>query len=132
VLDNEEIKERIQITKDKIQRLDDRYKKAYTPKSPTGECSYFDFDSIHGSKKEYNMEEYYKERLRLTTLIELDQELIDSKGEEYDDKLYLSLLKTNVQKVKYLRIVREYTQTKISEILGISERHVRRIELELK
>jgi DNA-binding transcriptional regulator YiaG len=128
----DDIRERININIEKIERLDEKYRKAYMPKAPSGECSYFDYDSIHGSKKEHNLEEYYNERLRLQTLIELDQELINSKGQDNDDKLYISLLKTNVQKVRYLRIVRGYTQAKVAEILNISERTVRRIELESK
>lgn len=131
MLDIDEIRERIQLNREKIAALDKKYEEAYMPKLPSGECSYSDFDSIRGSKKEYRLEEYYNERVRLLTLIELDEELIRSKGAESDDDLYLSLLKTNLQKVRYLRIVRGYTQAKVSEKIGISERQVRRIELEI-
>jgi len=127
-----EIKERIDRNIKSLCDLDDKYLKAYSPQDcPTG-TSYNDYDSIHGSKSEYRIEQYWKEKQKLLALIELDKQLIISIGLQVEDKEYLNLLNNNNQKVKYLRQVKGYTQAKTSEILGISERQVIRIENKLK
>lgn len=128
----EEIKQRIDNNIKALCELDEKYIKAYCPQScPTG-TSYNDYDSIHGGKKEPRVEDYYKERQRLLALIELDEQLIISIGIQVDEKEYLNLFKDNIQRVKYLRWVRGYKQAKVAEIIGISERHVQRIEKEIK
>ncbi|OCA99599.1 hypothetical protein BGS1_09150 [Clostridium beijerinckii] len=64
-------------------------------------------------------------------LIELDEQLIVSIGLQADDG-YVNLLENNQQKVKYYRFIKGYTQTKTAELLNLSERHVQRIEKEIK
>jgi len=128
----EEIRQRIDNNIKALCDLDEKYLKAYCPQdTPTG-TSYTDYDAIHGGKKEHRIEDYYKEKQRLSALIELDEHLIISIGLQVDDNEYLDLLKSNDQKVKYLRWVKGYTQAKTSEILEISERQVIRIENKLK
>lgn len=63
-----------------------------------------------------------------TILRELDASISD----EEKDKQYINKLNKTSDKVKYLRLVKSYTQEKAAEIIGISERHVKRIEREIK
>lgn len=128
----EEIRGRIENNLKALRELDEKYLKAYKPKDWPEGTSYNDYDSIHGGKKEPRVENYYKERQRLLALIELDEQLIISIGLQVNDDEYLNLLKDNAQKVKYLRVVKGYTQAKTAEILELSERHVIRIENKLK
>lgn len=130
-IDRREIEDRIINNKLQIKKLDSKYLKAYCPKSPTGETSYEDYDCIHGSKKEYRIEEYYRQKKRLMAMVELDEQILQSANCLVEDKKYLELLENKEQKVKYLRIIRGYTQEKTADILGISDRHVRRIEKRL-
>lgn len=53
-------------------------------------------------------------------------------AEEEKDSLYVSKLNKTIDKVKYLRILKKYTQVKTAEIIGISVRQVQRIEKNLK
>lgn len=48
------------------------------------------------------------------------------------DEMYINKLNNNKDKVKYLRIVKNYTQAETANIIGISERQVQRIEKYLK
>lgn len=128
----EEIKQRIDNNIKALCDLDEKYIKAYKPKDWPEGTSYNDYDSIHGGKKEPRVEDYYKERQRLLALIELDEQLITSMGLQVHEKEYLSFLKNNNQKVQYYRFVKGYTQAKTAEIMRISERHVQRIEKNIK
>lgn len=60
------------------------------------------------------------------------RELDISISDEKTDKEYINKLNRTVDKVKYLRFVKSYTQVKAAEIIGISSRHVRRIEKKIK
>lgn len=53
-------------------------------------------------------------------------------SDEEKDKIYVSKLNRNKDKVKYLRIVKCYTQEKTADIAGISVRQVQRIDKLLK
>ena len=61
-------------------------------------------------------------------LKELDTSIAD-KNRDYE---YISKLNRTIDKVKYLRLVKNYTQSSAAEIIGISPRHVRRLERKLK
>lgn len=63
-----------------------------------------------------------------TILNELD---ISLKNME-KDKAYVDRLNKTKDKVKYLRLVKNYTQEEASYIIGISSRQVQRIEKLLK
>lgn len=64
----------------------------------------------------------------MSILEELDLRI----AEEEKDSLYVSKLNKNIDKVKYLRMLKKYTQVKTAEIIGISVRQVQRIEKNLK
>lgn len=51
---------------------------------------------------------------------------------EEKDIINVKNLNTNQEKVKYLRILRRYTQERTAEMIGISLRQVQRIEKKLK
>ena len=61
-------------------------------------------------------------------LKELDTSIADIKK----DSDYVAKLNRTIDKVKYLRLVKSYTQSSAAEIIGISPRHVRRLEKKLK
>lgn len=128
----EEINQRIESNIKALCDLDEKYLKAYCPQEcPTG-TSYNDYDSIHGSKSEYRVEQYYQEKQKILALIELDEQLRISIKRQVDNEDYVKSLENNQQKIKYYRFVKGYTQSRTSEILGISERQIRRIEKEFK
>lgn len=114
--------------KKQLKDLDDMYLKAFSPKGYKSGTSYNDYDTIPGGNKEFHIEEYFEEKKRLETLLDLDKQILLSLKREVDEKEYLELLNTNSQKVKFLRVVKGYTQAKTAEIIGINERTVRRIE----
>lgn len=53
-------------------------------------------------------------------------------ADKENDIRYIKCLNRNKDKVKYLRIIKNYTQEEVAEIIGISSRQVRRIEKNLK
>ena len=59
---------------------------------------------------------------------ELDLTIVNKEN----DIMYISKLKKNKDKVKYLRLVKRYTQEESADIIGISVRHLQRIEREIK
>ncbi|OOM73973.1 hypothetical protein CLPUN_42110 [Clostridium puniceum] len=64
---------------------------------------------------------------RATIKREIDVALSDPQK----DKEYISKLKKTKDKVRYLRIVKGYGQVEAAKLIGISDRHIRRIEKEL-
>lgn len=60
------------------------------------------------------------------------KELEIKKADEEKDIEYISKLNRSKDKVKYLRFVKGYTQKATANLIGITERHVQRIEKELK
>lgn len=60
------------------------------------------------------------------------RELNITLSNEEKDKQYIYKLNRTIDKVKYLRLVKSYTQEKTAELIGISERHVKRIERIIK
>ena len=59
-------------------------------------------------------------------------ELAISIADREEDKEYISKLNNNRDKVKYLRIIKKYTQKETAELIGISKRQVQRLEKEVK
>ncbi len=123
-----DIEYKIRQLKRDIEELDKKYLKTYAPKGYGKGTSYNDYDTIPGGNKELHVENYCEERKKKETLLELNEEILLSLKMEVDEKEYLGLLTNNYQKVKFLRIVKGYTQAKTAEILDISDRTVRRIE----
>jgi DNA-binding XRE family transcriptional regulator len=60
------------------------------------------------------------------------KELDISISNEEKDKQYIDMLNSTKDKVKYLRLVKGYTQEKTAALIGISERQVQRIEKTFK
>ena len=60
------------------------------------------------------------------------KELDTVKADEQRDKEYISKLNRTKDKVMYLRFVKGYTQKATANLIGITERHVQRIEKKLK
>lgn len=118
--------------KKQLKDLDDMYLKNFAPKGYKGSTSYNDYDTIPAGNKEFHVEDYFEEKKRLETLLELDKQILLSLKREVDEKEYLELLNTNSQKVKFLRVVKGYTQAKTAEIIGVSERTVQRLECNIK
>lgn len=62
----------------------------------------------------------------------IKKELDISIADKELDKSYIEKLNKNESKVKYLRIVKDYTQAETAEIIGISTRQVQRIEKKIR
>lgn len=127
-----QIEDRIIETKKQLKELDDMYLKAFSPKGYKGGTSYNDYDTIPGGNKEFHIEEYYGIKTKLETLLELNEQILINLKMEVDEEEYLGLLKNNYQKIKFLRIVKGYTQAKTAERLGISLRYVQILEKKLR
>jgi DNA-binding XRE family transcriptional regulator len=56
------------------------------------------------------------------------RELDISVQNEEKDKRYISKLGKSEDKVKYLRLIKNYSQEKAAKIIGITKRQVQRIE----
>ncbi|NRT76321.1 sigma factor-like helix-turn-helix DNA-binding protein [Clostridium beijerinckii] len=62
----------------------------------------------------------------------IKKELDLSISDEEKDIAYVNKLNRTKDKIKYLRFVKGYTQIKAAKMIGISERHVKRLEKELR
>ena len=62
----------------------------------------------------------------------LKKELDIYLSDEKNDKEYVSKLNRTIDKVKYLRFVKKYTQKQCAKIIGISERHEQRVERKIR
>jgi len=126
------IESRIQSNKQRVDKLDKLYIKAFAPKGYGGRSSYEDYDCISGRNKILHVEDYYNERERLLTLIDLDEAIVCNLKNEIHEDLYLRQLDNIEDKVRFLRVIRGYTQEVTAEKLYITDRHVRRIERKMK
>lgn len=126
-----EIEYRIIENKRALENLDAKYLTLCTPERYKSRTSYNDYDTIHGSKEECTVQNYLKEKLRLEVIIDLDETILENLKRDIDITEYLKLLKDNKQKVKFLRIVKGYTQSEVAKFLNISIRQVQRIEKSL-
>jgi len=62
----------------------------------------------------------------------IKREIDISLSDQDKDKEYINKLKRTKDKVKYLRLVKGYTQKESAKIIGITVRQVQRIEKTLK
>lgn len=132
-MDRKEIQDRIEQNKKALVDLDKKYLKAFAPEGYKSGTSYNDYDTIHGSRKSPRIIEYFEERKKILTLIELDEGLLDKVDMvDVDEEEYLKVLDTNVKKVKFLRDVKGYTQQEVSDKLKLGLRTVQRIEKEIR
>ena len=130
-MDRKEIQDRIEQNKKALADLDKKYLKAFAPEGYKSGTSYNDYDTIHGSRNSPRITEYFEERKKILTLIELDEGLL-TKVVYVDEEEYLKVLDTNVKKVKFLRDVKGYTQQEVSDKLKLGLRTVQRIEKEIR
>lgn len=130
-MDRKEIQDRIEQNKKALVDLDKKYLKAFAPEGYKSGTSYNDYDTIHGSRKSPRITEYFEERKKILTLIELDEGLL-TKVVYVDEEEYLKVLDTNIKKVKFLRDVKGYTQQEVSDKLKLGLRTVQRIEKEIR
>ncbi|WP_099327875.1 hypothetical protein [Clostridium paraputrificum] len=130
-MNRKEIQDRIEQNKKALADLDKKYLKAFAPEGYKSGTSYNDYDTIHGSRKDPRITEYFEERKKILTLIELDEGLL-TKVVDVDEEEYLKVLDTNVKKVKFLRDVKGYTQQEVSDKLKMGLRTVQRIEKEIR
>lgn len=63
---------------------------------------------------------------------EILKELEMSIANREADLIYISKLNNTTDKVRYLRFIKKYTQASAAEMIGISTRHVRRVEKNIK
>lgn len=132
-MDRKKIQDRIEQNKKALADLDKKYLKAFAPEGYKSGTSYNDYDTIHGSRKDPRITEYFEERKKILTLIELDEGLLDKVDMvDVDEEEYLKVLDTNVKKVKFLRDVKGYTQQEVSDKLKMGLRTVQRIEKEIR
>lgn len=66
------------------------------------------------------------------TLEQASKELELSKANIEADREYINSLNRNIDKVRYLRNIKKYTQVDASEMIGISLRQVQRIDKKIK
>lgn len=126
------IKIRIEKNRKDMEELKNIYYKAAMPDGYSTGTSYNDYDSIHGSRKEYHIEDLFEELKRLENMIYVDEEIIRSLERKLEVEARLSLIDSNKEKVRFLRMVVGYTQNETGNILKISERQIQRIEKEIK
>lgn len=123
----EEIKLRLDTNRYELKKLDEIYIKVFAPKGYKKGTSYKDYDTIHGSRKEFNIIDFYNKRERLEKIIKLDEEVLFREMNEIDIDKYLKLLINNREKIDYLRNIKGFTIKEISEKLNLSERHIQRV-----
>lgn len=123
----EEIKLRLDTNRYELKKLDEFYLKAFAPKGYKGSTSYNDYDTIPSGNKEYSIEEFSIIRNRLLKAIEYDEKAIFNMLNLIDVDEYLKLLKTNTERIDYLRNVRGYTLKKIENKLGLNKRYIQRV-----
>ena len=123
----EKIKLRLDTNRYELKKLDEFYLKAFAPKGYKGSTSYNDYDTIPSGNKEYSIEEFSIIRNRLLKAIEYDEKAIFNMLNLIDVDEYLKLLKTNTERIDYLRNVRGYTLKKIENKLGLNKRYIQRV-----
>ena len=115
-----------------IERLLSTYYAAFSPEEyPTG-TSYLDADTIHGTRKELHIEYLPDEINRIREMIEVDKIILNSLKRKVNIEVKLSELDNVQDKVKFLRRVMKLNQKGTAEILGMSERQIRRIDKKIK
>jgi DNA-binding XRE family transcriptional regulator len=115
----------------RIQDLLKKMEKAYKPQAIKSGTSYEDYDTIPGGNKELDFVKVIKEFNKLVMLRDIYNDML-ANYDDVDEEEILKHLKGNVDKVKFLRIVREHTQLYVAEKIGINIRTVQRIEKSIK
>ena len=127
----EEIKLRLDTNRYELKKLDEMYIKAFAPEGYKKGTSYKDYDTIHGSRKEYSIEDFERKRNKLIKAIEYDDNALFNALNEIDVDKYLQCLSTTKLKVGYLKNVVGMSKTEISDKLKLSYRHIQRVYKEV-
>lgn len=130
-MNREEIKELRDRVNDNMKDLLKKAEKAYKPQELKGSTSYNDYDTIHGSRAELDIIKIHEATVRMQTLIDTYDCILSHDEIVVDEKFMLENLKTNDEKIRFLRVVQGHTQKEIAELLFISEQTVRRTEKRL-
>lgn len=123
----EEIKLRLDTNRYELKKLDEFYLKAFAPKGYKESTSYNDYDTIPSGNKEYSIEEYSTKRHKLVKEIRYDEKALGNILNSIKVDEYLQFLKTNTEKIDYLRNVQEYTLKEIANKLGLNKRYIQRV-----
>lgn len=126
--DIKDVRKRIEESEKELMDLAEIYYNAFKPDGYKSSTSYVDADTIKGSKKEFHLEDLAEEMMRIKNLIEVDKIILNSLERKIEVDIRLSELSNIKDKVFFLRKVMKLTQEATAEILGITDRHVRRIE----
>lgn len=125
-----EIRNRVKENREKYNYIVNHIIKASCPQGYKEGTSYQDYDAIKGSKKEINMVKVLESLHQLESIIYLDEIILENLERDKDIEEKLKQIETLKDKIYYLRKVQGYTQERAAEVLGISDRHVRRLEKE--
>lgn len=123
-----EIENRIRKNEEAKLLIREEYLKANCPQGYKSGTSYLDADTIHGSRKEFSINNMVESLKLLEHLIYIDTVILENYKKENRIAEKLKELETTKDKVYYLRQVEGYTQEKTAEILGITDRWVRKLE----
>ena len=123
-----EIENRIRKNEEAKLLIHEEYLKANCPQGYKTGTSYLDADTIHGSRKEFSVSSMVESLRLLEHLIYIDTVILENYKKENRVAEKLKELETTKDKVYYLRQVEGYTQEKTAEILGITDRWVRKLE----
>lgn len=128
----QEIEERIKRNKEAKIMLQKEFLEGCAPQGYKKGTSYLDADTIHGSRKEYNLFDMI-ERLRLLDhMIYIDEIILGNYNQKERIQNKLHELKNIEDKVTYLRMVEGKTQEETAEILNYSTRGIQEIEKRMK
>ena len=121
-----ELEEHIRETEKELKKLKEDAIKFASPKGYSSGTSWELHDCIHGSKKKLDIYKLAEDIERLSTLIEIDKRVLDMLKRNRDAEEKVKELKTNEEKITYLRKL-GLTVEEIAEVIWISPRHIYRI-----
>lgn len=141
IIDTNDLRLKIKNTEDNIKyfetqklNLTKEYSRAMKPAGVHGGTSYEDYDTIHGSRKEYRLDNYFNkmkffdsEIKRNEKLLSIYRKTLTNSAKEAEIDEFLKLLGSNKEKVDYLVNGCEFTQKKAAIKLNISEQRVYQI-----
>ncbi len=125
----QEVKYRLEKNKKDKEYILEKVIRAAAPSGFKESTSYLDADMIRGSRKEVDLQKVYEAIRQLENMIYLDELILDKLiKEQIEIPKRLEELPGNKERVQYLRQVHGYTQEQTAEVLGVTDRYVRKIE----
>ena len=126
-----ELEEHIREAEKELKKLKEDALKFASPKGYSSGTSWELHDCIHGSMKKLDIYKLAEDIDRLTTLIEIDKRVLDMLKRNRDAEEKVKELKTNEEKITYLRKL-GLTVEEVAEVIWLSPRHVYRILKKMK